>query len=142
MLHIVIKKRKKRNEKCSRAVSAFLHQNWPTHHSSLRHAQELQNWQPTCQYICHGLMFSVWLDRVASSRNSIKIIDFFMIFCDRVPRSERSDRISPQCGTISANGVNPPSKCIEDHACAITASGSIGASSCACATVGFCWKTA
>ena len=29
---------------------------------------------------------------------------FFMIFCDRVPRSERSDRISPQRGTISANG--------------------------------------
>ena len=29
---------------------------------------------------------------------------FFMIFCDRVPRSERSDRISPHRGTISANG--------------------------------------
>ena len=29
---------------------------------------------------------------------------FFMIFCDRAPRSERSDRISPQRGTISANG--------------------------------------
>ena len=37
---------------------------------------------------------------------------------------------------------NPPSKCIEVHACATTASGSIGASSTACATVGFCWKTA
>ena len=29
---------------------------------------------------------------------------FFMIFCDRVPRSDRSYRISPQRGTISANG--------------------------------------
>ena len=33
---------------------------------------------------------------------------FFMIFCDRVPRSERSDRISPQRGTISANGEKYP----------------------------------
>ena len=126
-----------------------------------------------------------------------------MIFCDWAPRSERSDRISPQRGTISANGEiytqqihwssclrdysvwfhrsfeicchngrillknskiwlsgadqvgflhNPtrsrqtekytPSKCIEVHACAITASGSIGASSSAVTTVGFCWKTA
>ena len=29
---------------------------------------------------------------------------FFMIFCDRVPRSDRSDRISPQRDKISANG--------------------------------------
>ena len=27
------------------------------HHSSLRHAQELQNWQPTLRYICYKVLF-------------------------------------------------------------------------------------
>ena len=40
--------------------------------------------------------FFVWLDRVASSRNLIKTIDFSWFSADRVPRSDRSDRISPQ----------------------------------------------
>ena len=32
---------------------------------------------------------------------------FLVIFCDRVPRSDRSDRISPQRDKISANGEKP-----------------------------------
>ena len=63
---------------------------------------------------------------------------FFMIFCDRVPRSERSYRISPQRGRISSNKKYSFAQCIEVHACAITASGSIGASSSVVTTVGFC----
>ena len=47
ILYYVMQKRKKG----SRAVSAFLLEIWPTHHSSLRHAQELQNLEPIRQYI-------------------------------------------------------------------------------------------
>ena len=46
-----------KKKKSSRAVSAFSLENWHPHHSSLRHAQELQNWQPTLRYIFYGLMF-------------------------------------------------------------------------------------
>ena len=52
----------------------------------------------------------------------------------------RSGWISPQRGTISANGKNTLSKCIELHAGEFTASGSIGSSSSAVATVGFAEK--
>jgi hypothetical protein len=45
--------------------------------------------------------------RLAQSCRVVKKFDknhqFFMIFCDRVPRSERSDRIFPQRVTIAAN---------------------------------------
>ena len=49
--------------------------------------------------------------RLARSYRVVEKFDkthrLFMIFCDRVPRSERSDRISPQRGTISADGEKP-----------------------------------
>ena len=46
----------KKQKKGSRAVSAFSLQILHPHHSSLRHAQELQNWQPTLWYICYGVI--------------------------------------------------------------------------------------
>ena len=43
--------KQKTKKKGSRAVSAFSVKILHHHHSSLRHAQELQNWQQTCRYI-------------------------------------------------------------------------------------------
>ena len=49
--------KKKKKKKGSRAVSAFQGQILHHHHSSLRHAQELQNLEPIRQYICWGVNF-------------------------------------------------------------------------------------
>ena len=65
-----------KNKKGSRAVSAFSVQIWHHHHSSLRHAQELKKLAAAPSVYLLRSDFSAWLDRVASSRNSIKTIDF------------------------------------------------------------------
>ncbi len=65
-----------KKKKYSRAVSAFYLENWQPSPFVAQACSGAINLAADPSIHLLGRFFSVWLDRVASSRNSIKTIDF------------------------------------------------------------------